>query len=120
MLKNMITRLTVVAMGTGFAIVSLTGCGGNAAAKEPKTPVTQPVVTPSEQPPTVSDDVLTVIVDGVWDSTAESERDDLCMGIDLFGLEWTAEQMQTGATDKSIIVDWDKAAQLVAQKCDQR
>ncbi|MGW3821834.1 hypothetical protein ACWEAF_05870 [Streptomyces sp. NPDC005071] len=54
-----------------------------------------------------------------WDGTSKADRDAMCAGIDLLGTDWAAEQLRTGGgTDATL--DWDYAAELVADKCTNR
>lgn len=103
--------LTVLA---ALATATLTACGSSqipVATPQPATPT--PVVDV-----TADSDTTAAIVDIVWADTTESDRDALCDGIAMFGVDWAAQQLRDGAGDDSL--DWDLAAQLVEVKCDER
>jgi hypothetical protein len=108
------TRLTVAAIG---ALLALTACTTTHQPTATKTVTVKP--TP-EQPatPTFDDDMTQLVVDISWSQQTETDKDAMCFGIELQGPEWAADQMATGAGDDS--VDWDRAAELVQQKCDER
>lgn len=57
-------------------------------------------------------------MDIAWAQTSESDKDTLCAGITVYGTQWAADQMRQGAGDES--VDWEQAAVIVQQKCEQR
>lgn len=110
------TRLAVAAIG---ALLALAACTTTHQPTASKT-VTIPAPTPSEATPTPTfdDDMTQLVVDISWSQQTETDKDAMCFGIALQGPEWAAEQMATGAGDDS--VDWDRAAELVQQKCDER
>ncbi|MGW7617361.1 hypothetical protein ACWGLG_16145 [Streptomyces antimycoticus] len=110
MTRRPITLAALAAITTA----ALTACGHSqipVATPMPATPT--PVVDV-----TADSDTTAAIVDIVWAGTSETERDSLCDGIALFGVDWAAQQLRDGAGDDSL--DWDLAAQLVEVKCDER
>jgi hypothetical protein len=95
--------------------VLLTACGtAPAASTAPPadTPAAAPTATAND---TSQDDTTAAIVDITWAQTSETDKDNMCAGIDLLGTDWAAEQMREGAGDDS--VDWDQAAVLIQDKC---
>lgn len=108
-------RPVTLAALAALATATLTACGSS------QIPVATPL--PANTPTPVVDvtadsDTTAAIVDIVWADTSETERDSLCDGIALFGVDWAAQQLRDGAGDDSL--DWELAAQLVAGKCDER
>lgn len=114
-------RPTLAAILTTAAL-ALTACT-TTTDPTPDTTVTitsQPdtVEDPATEAPTLDDDMTALVVDLSWQQQTETDKDAMCMGIAVGGPEWAAEQMQAGAGDST--VDWDRAAQLVEQKCAER
>lgn len=99
------------------ALLALTACTNS---DQPTAAETVSVEPTPEQPatPTFDDDMTQLVVDLSWSQQNEDDKDAMCFGIALQGPEWAAEQMATGAGDDT--VDWDRAAELVQQKCDER
>jgi hypothetical protein len=101
------------------AALALTACSStdtpaptHTVTVEAPTPDTTPAPTPA------SDDMTQLVVDISWGQQSEDDKDAMCLGIGVYGSEWAAEQMQAGAGDDS--VDWNRAAELVEQKCAER
>lgn len=98
--------------------VLLTACGTApeaSTAPEADTPAAAAsTASDSSQDDTTSDNTA-LIVDLTWAQTSETDKDNMCAGIDLLGTGWAAEQMREGAGDES--VDWDRAAVLIQDKC---
>ncbi|MFE9003150.1 hypothetical protein ACFYOY_13555 [Streptomyces sp. NPDC007875] len=110
----MTRRPITLAALTVIAAAALTACGhSQIPVATPQPATTAPVVDV-----TADSDTTAAIVDIVWADTAESDRDALCDGIAMFGVDWAAQQLAEGAGDDSL--DWDMAAQLVEGKCDER
>ena len=65
-----------------------------------------------------TDDMTQNIVDLSWDQQTEADKNAMCFGLALYGTSWGAEQMRIGAGNDS--VNWDRAAQMVEAKCEQR
>ncbi|MFE9064869.1 hypothetical protein [Streptomyces violaceusniger] len=110
----MTRRPITLAALTVITAAALTACGHSqipAATPMPATPT--PVVDI-----TADSDTTAAIVDIVWADTTETERDSLCDGIALFGVDWVAQQLADGAGDDSL--DWGLAAHLLEGKCDER
>lgn len=57
------------------------------------------------------------IVDETWEGTNSSDREDICLGVELFTHDEIAQLMQEGAGDDAALVDWDLAAELLSKKC---
>ncbi|MFJ4926603.1 hypothetical protein [Streptomyces sp. NPDC088736] len=71
--------------------------------------------------PTSSRHALTKLsVTLAWQGFAESRKDMMCAGIDLYGRHWAAEQMAAGSRAGEAQLDWDYAAELVGNKCAER
>ena len=60
------------------------------------------------------------VVDLSWKQQTEEDKDAMCQSIALYGPGWAAQQMELGAATDIDGVDWDRAAELVAQKCATR
>lgn len=71
--------------------------------------------TPSLDPRKLTELAVTV----TWDSTSDADKTSICDGIALFGPDWAARQLQGGSSDTSSI-DWDYAAILIQDDCQQR
>ncbi|WP_020116797.1 hypothetical protein [Streptomyces canus] len=104
-----------------IAALALTACALTACTTS--TPEPDPTVTVTSQPdpveqPTLTDDMTELVVDLSWEQQTKDDKDAMCLGIAVGGPEWAAEQMQQGAGDSS--VDWNRAAELVEQKCAER
>jgi hypothetical protein len=87
------------------------------ACTAPDAPAVEDTVT-TVTTPAIDEDTTQLVVDLSWQQQTEDDRDAMCLGISLYGTAWAADQMQLGAGDES--VDWDRAAELVEQKCAQR
>ncbi|MFE3031551.1 hypothetical protein ACFXKY_07870 [Streptomyces canus] len=108
---------TRLATALTLAALALTACTTT------HTPAPDATITVTSQPdpveqPTLTDDMTQLVVDLSWEQQTEDDKDAMCQGITLYGPDWAAEQMQAGAGDSS--VDWDRAAELVEQKCADR
>ncbi|MFF7946997.1 hypothetical protein [Streptomyces griseorubiginosus] len=106
-------RLT---LATTFAALALTACTSTDQPAPAET-ITVEATTP-DPTPTLDDDMTQLVVDLSWEQQTEDDKDAMCQGIALYGPDWAAEQMQQGAGDS--VVDWDRAAELVEQKCAER
>ena len=106
-LRHILPTLAVLAF-------ALTACTAPAApaAEDTVTTVT------TETTPAIDDDMTQLIVDLSWTQQTEDDRDAMRLGLAVYGTDWGAEQMRLGAGDES--VDWDRAAELVEQKCAER
>ena len=107
-------RLTLTA---AIALLALTACSSNDQPAATQTVTVRPTPEPT---PTLSldDDMTALVVDISWGQQSEDDKDAMCLGIGVYGPEWAAEQMAAGAGDDS--VDWQRAAELVEQKCADR
>ncbi|MFF7949113.1 hypothetical protein [Streptomyces griseorubiginosus] len=104
-----ITALAITAL-------ALTAC---TSTDQPAPAETITIQAPTPDPtPTLDDDMTQLVVDLSWEQQTEDDKDAMCQGIALYGPDWAAEQMQQGAGDS--VVDWDRAAELVEQKCAAR
>lgn len=57
----------------------------------------------------------------VWNNNTETEKDDLCMAVELFGPTEAANQLQVGATaDGELELDWDYMVELIEEECEAR
>ncbi|MFD8777558.1 hypothetical protein [Streptomyces sp. NPDC059916] len=107
-------------------LATLTACGTTAPAATPATAtVTATPAVDSDTPPADDEDttqtdadMTQAIVDLTWDSSSETEKQNMCDGIDLFGTEWAADQLREGGGDSGL--DWDRAAEIIEGKCQQR
>ncbi|MFF1358795.1 hypothetical protein [Streptomyces sp. NPDC058297] len=105
-------------------LATLTACG-TAPAATPATVTATPAVD-SDAPPPADDedttqtdaDMTQAIVDLTWDGASETDRQNMCDGIDLFGTEWAADQLREGGGDSGL--DWDRAAEIIEGKCQER
>ncbi|MEY2247969.1 hypothetical protein AB8A21_34400 [Streptomyces sp. BF23-18] len=73
--------------------------------------------------PSLSQRTLTELSVGVaWEGFSESRKSVMCSGVDLYGKDWAAEQMEAGsrANSDSADLDWDYAAEIVEDKCAAR
>lgn len=112
---NTLRRIAPAALLLGL----LTACGtGTPPAPSPAPAAPASTVDDVTPEPVDTEDQTALIVDITWEGTSESDRDVLCAGIAAFGTRWAADRMRDGAGDES--VDWDRAAVLVQQKCEQR
>jgi hypothetical protein len=93
----------------------LTACGSTPDASTGQAP-DAPATTGDVSQTDTATDTTAVIVDLTWAQTSETDKDNMCAGIDLLGAGWAAAQMREGAGyDDS--VDWEQAALLVQDKC---
>jgi hypothetical protein len=95
---------------------ALTACTSPAAPAVEDTVTT--VTTETGSAPAPDEDMTQLVVDLSWQQQTEDDRDAMCLGLAVYGTDWGADQMRLGAGDES--VDWDRAAELVAQKCAER
>lgn len=57
----------------------------------------------------------------VWNKNTETEKDDLCMAVELFGPSEAADQLSVGATaDGELQLDWDYMVELIEEECASR
>lgn len=87
------------------------------ACTSPAAPAVEDTVT-TQTTPALNEDMTQLVVNLSWEQQTEDDRDAMCLGISLYGTDWAADQMRSGAGDES--VDWDRAAELVEQKCAER
>jgi hypothetical protein len=76
---------------------------------------------PTEDPTSdaaLGDDFTRIIVDTVWEDMTQEDQDSMCLGIEVFGVEWAADEMRGSGDDPDI--DWDLAAEIIEEKCDER
>lgn len=79
----------------------------------------EPATDDTDTPGLGQRDITEVAMRMTWDGTSETDRDNMCAGVDLFGTEWAAEQLQSGGgTDAEL--DWQYAAELIQIECDAR
>ena len=80
------------------------------------------VETETIEPETPDTDITDAAMELTWEQAPEEQRDTLCQGIDMFGTDWAARQLQSGGDTVSgdDVIDWDRAAQILETKCDQR
>jgi hypothetical protein len=107
-------RLTFAAV----ALLALTACTTDQPAATHTVTVQAPTPDATPDPTPASDDMTQLVVDISWGQQSEDDKDAMCLGIGVYGPGWAAEQMQAGAGDDS--VDWQRAAELVEQKCADR
>lgn len=81
-----------------------------AAAPEPEGDTAAPSIDPHK--------LTELAVSVTWDSTSNQDKTSICDGIALFGPDWAAQQLQADSSDTSI--DWDYAAALIQNDCQQR
>lgn len=79
-----------------------------------ETEAKQPTKTPEKTPGLSKREITKLSVNMVWDGYDETQRDGLCLGIDLNGPDWFADQLQSDN------IDPDYAGELVADKCESR
>ena len=82
-----------------------------------------PTAVTDDTSPTNAFDTLTVI-EATWNQKTDAERDTMCRGIDQFGTDWAAVALKAGAEkadpDTANALDWDEAALILQQKCENR
>lgn len=82
---------------------------------KPKASATTPRTPAAGQPSGIDKRQLTELSVGlVWDGYSESRRDIMCAGLEAYGKDWFAKQMESDS------IDPDYAAELVAGKCELR
>ncbi|MFE5406785.1 hypothetical protein ACFQ9Z_36940 [Streptomyces sp. NPDC056580] len=63
-------------------------------------------------------------IENTWNQKTPAERDTMCQSIDQFGTDWAAVSMKAGAEksnpDTADDLDWDEAALIIEQKCENR
>lgn len=83
-------------------------------------------IAPDETPtPSMDEDMTELVTNLAWDEQSESEKDDMCFGIRVLGSEWAADRMRDSQShrpedDVAWEVDWDLAAEILADKCTER
>lgn len=117
-------RKTLAIAVATLAAFALAGCSSSPAEPEPAKTVTaapSPTEAPEAAAPT-ADPFTTLVVEMAWGQATEKDKDELCMGIDLFGPEGAADMMRDGTADDQSTedVDWDLAVELMDQKCEAR
>ncbi|MFB6776524.1 hypothetical protein ACFCX0_03625 [Streptomyces sp. NPDC056352] len=108
------------------AAFGLTACGTPATKPAPAvtvtetaTPEAKPAVEDTESADASQREITEIAIQMTWDGTSEADRDAMCGGIDLLGTGWAADQLRAGGGNDSTL-DWDYAADLVADKCTTR
>lgn len=107
-----------LAATVALIVLALTACTTTEPAPDATATITITSQPDPTEAPTLTDDMTQLVVDISWEQQTEDDKDAMCMGIGLYGPGWAAEQMQAGAGDSS--VDWQRAAELVEQKCAER
>jgi len=96
--------------GTKREIVSIT-------SSTPDTETEDPTDEPTPET-TFGDDFTKLVVDVVWEDMTQEDQDAMCLGIEVFGVEWAADEMRDSGEDQDI--DWDLAAEVIEDKCAER
>ncbi|MGW2938605.1 hypothetical protein ACWDA7_44140 [Streptomyces sp. NPDC001156] len=96
--------------GTGTATATATATGQAPAAKP---------AADTNRPRPAQTDLTDLAFQITWDQDTESQKDDLCTALALYGPESAAKEMQTGAHG-STALDWDRFAELLGDRCDAR
>ena len=80
------------------------------------------VETETIEPEAPDTDITDAAMELTWEQAPEEQRDTLCQGIDMFGTDWAARQLQSGGDTVSgdDVIDWDRAAQILETKCAER
>lgn len=90
-------RIMLAALALGAAL--LTGCGGGQS-------------------------VTDRVTDDAWNGKSTSDRDKICAGVELFGADWVARQIEDGAKDRGVTIepgtDFKAMALRIEQKCEAR
>lgn len=102
------------------AVLGLTGCSSDHQAAPEVTVTAAPAPEPTTAAPDRTTDMTAQLVDLSWEQQTEADKDAMCQSIQLYGPGWAAEQMELGAATDIDGIDWDQAAELVAQKCANR
>ncbi|MGW3135923.1 hypothetical protein [Streptomyces sp. NPDC001139] len=110
------TLLPALAIGA----LALTGCSSHDQPAPAVTVTAAPAPEPTTPAPDRTADMTALVVDLSWEQQTEADKDAMCGGIRLYGPGWAAEQMELGAATDVDGIDWDQAAELVAQKCANR
>lgn len=105
-------RLRLVLPTLAAAMFALTACGSS-SAPTPAVDINQPA--PSLTP----DDQTGLVFDITWAQASETDRDDLCTALAIYGPDFAADEMQNGAGG-STDLDWDRMAELLGNECDAR
>lgn len=124
-IKTLIISLTAAVTLCG----GVTACGSDTQGPgHPKANATEqghgkPVGEPepgeleeAESPPEM--DLTKESVEVVWEATTAADKKSMCDGLDLFGPDWAAQQMENGAATDAYLVDWDRAVDIIGAKCD--
>ncbi|MFJ8677271.1 hypothetical protein [Streptomyces sp. NPDC093589] len=119
-------RLTLTAAAL-IAALGLTACGtGSTPAPRPThtrsiptAPPAPATVDPVDDPtPSLDRRELTrMSINYTWDNATPTDQRSMCNGIEMFGLDWSAEQLAKGGDSE--LLDWDYAAKLIEGKCAQ-
>jgi hypothetical protein len=97
----------------------LTACGSTLDTDTSSAPERPAVAVDNTTDDDTATDETALIIDLTWATTSETDKDNMCAGIALFGTEWAANKMREGA-DGDDSIDWERAAVLVEEKCETR
>jgi hypothetical protein len=95
----------------------LTACGTSPDTHTSPAPERPAVAVDDTTKDDTATDDTALIIDLTWARTSETDKDNMCAGIALLGTEWAADQMRDGG-DNYDGIDWDRAALLVQDKCE--
>jgi len=123
--------LGIIAMVTiGTVLTSLTGSDssdktGSGAATKSSAPKAKDTPAKADDKPSASAQngktpgldkrqITELTVNLVWDGYTDTQKDTLCLGVEAYGEDWLADQLNSDS------LDHDYAAELVSDKCETR
>lgn len=107
---------TTLAAITAVAALALTGC---ATSSTPATHASRASDINQPDPGLTPDDITGLTFEITWGQASETDKNDLCNALAIYGPKFAADEMRNGA-DGSTDLDWDRMAELLGDKCDAR
>lgn len=109
-------RRTAAAILTAAALALTAACSSDttpAAGTSRAADINQPA------PALTPDDRTELVFNITWAQSSETDKDDLCAALALYGPDFAADEMQDGAGG-STDLDWDRMAELLGNECGAR
>lgn len=108
-------RLRLIVPTLAAAVLALTACGSSTPAPEKAAGARSSQPSPGLTP----DDQTELVFNITWAQASETDKDDLCTALAMYGPDFAADEMQNGAGD-STDLNWDRMAELLGNQCDAR
>lgn len=106
--KKVLALLTALVLGSGTALLIVVSCSGGGQSTRQR-----------EEDALIERSRAGMAL--AWAAASEVEREQICMGLDLYGWEWTRENfMSRVPPEERDRTDWDVAVAYTAERCVER